>query len=409
MKKYDVVIAGAGPGGSTAAYNLSKAGLDICLLDKANFPRFKACGGGLCPHISKFSYIDNEFLKISSKSSTIYGPSLKYSMNYSPKRSLFYQINRNSFDHHLCLKAQEYGTDFLQKQYVKSIEKHDSNMIVKTKNSSYSCKLVIGATGVYGPIAKYLRKVENLPIRWNPSEIAFCLLTEIPMKEHELVDRFSEDRTVILFFLDKIKGGYGWVFPKKSSVNIGMGTLLNIFKLVDPISSFKEFIKQLISLGYLSKNLPSYKIHGGILPCKGPIPKNVTNNVILIGDSAGFVSPLTGEGIFFAMDSGKIASEVIIESFEKETFHSKQLKKYSYLCRKSWGKDLYKLIKLKSLLEKNIDKGIRYSILDNKLSIMLEKLMTFEKSPSELNSPIIRRYLFDFIRFDLFNIKKKDI
>lgn len=100
MKKYDVVIAGAGPGGSTSAYYLSKAGLKVCLLDRDKFPRFKACGGGLCPHITKFDFIDKKYYKTFSKSATIHSPSLKYIVNYSPQKIIFYQVDRKDFDYH---------------------------------------------------------------------------------------------------------------------------------------------------------------------------------------------------------------------------------------------------------------------------------------------------------------------
>ena len=74
--RYDILVVGAGPAGSTASYYLAKSGLNVLMLDKDNFPRDKACGGGLCSHVAKFDFVDRSYFKIVSRSATIYGPNV---------------------------------------------------------------------------------------------------------------------------------------------------------------------------------------------------------------------------------------------------------------------------------------------------------------------------------------------
>ena len=86
-KKYDVIIVGGGPGGATAAYNLAKEGISVCIIEKDSFPRNKVCGGGLCAHIRKFDYIDDIFFETVSTAATVYSPSQKHVAEYSPKKT----------------------------------------------------------------------------------------------------------------------------------------------------------------------------------------------------------------------------------------------------------------------------------------------------------------------------------
>ncbi|MEE9152404.1 MAG: NAD(P)/FAD-dependent oxidoreductase [Thermoplasmata archaeon] len=405
MKKRDVVIAGAGPSGATAAYYCAKAGLDTVLIDKNRFPRQKPCGGGLCPHIKRFKFIDEKFFSIHSNRSTLFSPSMKESMDYDPGRPIFYQVERKEFDNHICEKAQEAGAEFIQGTTVKSVERKDGGMLINTDRGFFKADIVLGATGVFGPVAKYVREQNNLPPRWSDSELAFCLVTEIPIGEKEVVKRYGEDRRVLMHFLEYVYGGYGWVFPKKEKVNIGMGTYLDVIKSYGIKKAFNRYIKLLVGDGFLPKKLPDYRPLGGMFPYKGPLPSSVCDNVMLLGDAAGFVSPLSGEGIFFAMDSGRLAAKTLRSAFKRGDLKKSTLSSYHNACMREWGKDLQLLVSLHRTLINNAERSVRYAARDPKLKDMFADVMTFNQSPRKLRSSIMTRLVIDFLKVDLLRMK----
>ena len=103
MKHYDVVVAGAGPSGATAAYYLAKQGKSVAFVDRAKFPREKACGGGLCVHIEEFDHIINnwdDFLESKCQRGIVYGPEF-LPVDYVSEKPFFYNIRRLQFDNKL--------------------------------------------------------------------------------------------------------------------------------------------------------------------------------------------------------------------------------------------------------------------------------------------------------------------
>ncbi len=103
MTRFDVVVEGAGPAGATAAYYLAKQGRSVALVDRAKFPREKACGGGLCVHIEEFDHIvDNwdDFLESKCTRGIVYGPD-GLAVDYRQETPFFYNIRRSTFDHKL--------------------------------------------------------------------------------------------------------------------------------------------------------------------------------------------------------------------------------------------------------------------------------------------------------------------
>jgi geranylgeranyl reductase family protein len=405
MKEHEVVIAGAGPSGATAAYYCAKAGLDTVLIDKDRFPRHKPCGGGLCPHIKRFGFIDEKFFSLPSSRSTLYSPSMIEYMDYDPGRPIFYQVERKEFDNHICEKAQEVGAEFIQGTTVNSVQREAKGMLITTDRGLFKAKCVLGATGVFGPVAKYVREQNNLPPKWSDSQLAFCLVAEIPLGEMEVVKRYGEDRRVLMHFLEYIQGGYGWVFPKKEKVNIGMGTYKDVIKSYGTKKAFNRYIELLVKGGFLPKKLPEYRLLGGMFPYKGPLSSSVCDHAILLGDAAGFVSPLSGEGIFFAMDSGRLAAKTLHTAFTRDDFSKSSLLSYHKICMREWGNDLKVLVRLHGALINNAERSVRYAARDPKLKAMFADVMTFNQSPRKLRGSIMTRLILDFLKVDLLKMK----
>ena len=123
MTDADFIVCGAGPGGSTASQYLAEKGHSVLLLDKDDFPRDKACGGGLCPHILEFDHVKenlDQFLESVCYRGMIFSPSLKHSIDHRSKTPLFYNIRRKVFDHELVKFAQESGAELKGPTYGRS-------------------------------------------------------------------------------------------------------------------------------------------------------------------------------------------------------------------------------------------------------------------------------------------------
>ncbi len=401
MQHYDAVIVGAGPAGSTSAYYMARSGLKVCLLDRAVFPREKVCGGGLCSHIRKFDYIDESYFGTYSSTATIYSPSLKYGVDYCPDKDIIYQTDRRAFDYHLCLKAKEQGAHFFEYQKVEHIAKDDKNVHVYTGDNKYTARVLIGAAGVFCPAALYLRKNYRLPASWKRSQLAFCLVADIPLGRSEVLKRYKGTKNSVLFFLKNVHGGYAWVFPKEESVNIGLGSYVEIMKSYGSHKAFNEFVDILCQMEYLPQKLPCFDIKGGILPFCGPLSRVYADSMLLAGDSAGFVSPLSGEGIFYAMDSGRIAGEVVKECFEKGRFDARQLSRYQDICNDEWGRDLKILNRYHRLLINNAERSVKYARYDGDFLNLLGGIMNMEHKPSEVRLKILKGMVKNFFKFEL--------
>lgn len=390
MKEYDVVIAGAGPAGSTSAYYLAKSGLRVCLLDRCYFPREKTCGGGLCSHVSKFSFIDKSFFKTASSAATIYGSRALSGVEYAADREIVYQTDRKYFDHHLCLHAVKAGADFIENERVTNLQREGHRLHVYTSGGKYTGRAVIGAGGVFCPVATSVRKQNGLPSSWDTGQLFYCLVSEIPVDESEIEKRFGKGRNCVLFFPDHIRGGYAWAFPKKNSVNAGLGSYISALKSYGAFKAFYEYIDLLKHLDYLPQEQPCADIKGGVLPAAGPLKKTYTDNILLAGDAAGFVSAFSGEGIYYAMDSGRIASEVLLRSFEKGRLDAEQLSSYQSIWTRKWGRDLKMLSRFNGFLHDNVERIIRYARNDEKFLDLAGGIMMMEERPTKSLLKVMR-------------------
>ncbi len=387
MAKYDVIVAGAGPGGASAAYYLAKAGIKTALVDQDTFPRYKPCGGGLCPHCEEFKWIDRKYFGPGSNVATIFSPSLKYEAYYDPGSPIFYEADREQFDNHLYEKALDAGAEFVHAN-IKGIKK---GMVVETDGKPIKGRTVIGATGVYGPIAKYVRKKIGLPQRWDNDQLGSCMLTEFKVGEDFIEEIYSEDRRALMFFLKFIRGGYGWVFPKQDSLNIGVGTHFNTVRAYGAHKAHADFMSILKKKKLLPKKVPKFEVKGGQVPFRGPLKKFVCDNVILIGDAAGFASPMSAEGIYFAIESGRLAAKSLEANLQTDTLSTKDFTGYHKDCMTGFGKDLNILVDAHELMVNNAETSVRIASYDDKLRDMFAELLSFRRPPSKLIGPAKRR------------------
>ncbi len=208
MKRYDAIVVGAGPAGSTAAYRLASAGADVLLLDRARFPRDKPCGGGVTGRAARLLPFSVEPVVehvVSAVDLRLrYGKSLARG-NGDP---LVYMTQRKRLDHFLVQKAVEAGAELRDGVKVSDLEVRADGVAVE----GIEADVLIGADGVNGVTARTLGLGGN-------RVVGVALEANMPYAK---MDRSAYDGRLALE-LGVVPGGYGWVFPKGDHANFGVG------------------------------------------------------------------------------------------------------------------------------------------------------------------------------------------
>ena len=299
--RYDVTIIGAGPAGSSAAHVLSSYGMKVCIVDKSTFPRNKLCGGLLTIRTQR---IFNDIFNIS------WDPVIEYVsdgirfyhlnklLNEVKNYKKLFFTNRVLFDNFIVEQAIKAGT----KTYfgISIVNFDENNKVIKLEDGrKIVSDFIVGADGVNSAVSKHLFKK---PLNLN--HIALGLEIELDR------NKIYADRIYPEIYFGVLKWGYGWVFPKKDTLTVGIMGLLKYNTNMN--QTFLKFINILFK-GTFDKSA----VKGHYIPfgCYKQIPGK--NNILLCGDAAGLVDPITGEGIAFALQSGKYAGQAIIEASTK--------------------------------------------------------------------------------------------
>jgi len=403
MLQFDVVVVGAGPAGSTAAKFLSEKGVNVLLIDKSKFPRDKPCGGGIpIRTLKKFKYIEEKNLIESySYGGSLHAMSPKCSLEIPTNTPLVAMILRKKFDYELVKLAIENGTTFFDKKAVQEISILNDKVISKTSDGSkIESQIVIGADGVWSNIAKQsqLRCINN--------NMCLSLFQQFPIGTNTLDEFYTEKRVIHVYI--KVQGifGYGWIFPKKKHINIGICEFESYkdkqSKMKNLKNTFINFIEILKKDEIIPKNIIIDKCKGAFLPLK-PLPKTYANRVILCGDAAGLINPATGEGIHYAMSSGQIASDIIINALEKGNMSTKFLSKYESAWKKDFGKDIKIFLRAQNGFRKKGSNLLKIVSKDKKIAEIAIGVATGNISVSECKFKLIRRFLYLYFK-ELLNI-----
>jgi digeranylgeranylglycerophospholipid reductase len=197
-------------------------------------------------------------------------------------------------------------------------------------------KIVIGADGPTSMVARET----GLHRRWSSKEITPCRVAEVPASESEILNIYTSDLEYHFFANLGGMPGYGWIFPKRETINIGLG-VVGTHSAGLP-TRFKVFTTYLMKKGLLPRDADISKAKGALVPTGGPIANTVSDRCLLVGDSAGMVSPLTGGGIAYAMQAGRIAAKVIGEALGNGNTSQNALAAYQKSWRAKFGDELSK-------------------------------------------------------------------
>jgi geranylgeranyl reductase family protein len=305
VQLWDAMVVGAGPAGCAAAYDLAAAGQSVLLLDKSDFPRAKACAGGLTSKaVQALRYsIDPVVRKVigrvrlegeTSSSSPAGAVVLK---SRSP---ICVMTVRAEFDEYCLRKTTAVGACLRKIEGVRQILGCGDQVHLLTEGAHYRARFLVGADGASGQVRR-LCAVGS----WFSQGFALEVQTAVPREEIDLTFDFAS-----------VSNGYAWIFPKGNHLNVGVYSL----------SSASSLTRNRL-LSYVKNRLGTDTLHGvtgqylgiGAGESAEYIQPDLRDRVFLVGDAGGFADPLTGEGIYGALVSGQAAAKAILAELRGES------------------------------------------------------------------------------------------
>ena len=317
---YDVIVVGGGPGGAASAREAAKLGLDVLLIEKEAHPRRKICAGGFRADLPNLLDFDvSSVIEHETCGSHIYAPSGLKVICTRPEIA-GYTVKRSLFDHLLLTKASEAGAEVRAGLEVIDVHEGTNEVCIECNDGkSYSARYIVGADGVNSRIA---RKTGIKP-KWADKEIGLCIEAGVPMDYDEIMNITQgpyddSKRVCIEIFFGGLEHAYSWCFPKKDEVSLGLGCLMPYASGLK--QAWAKFIENFEKLNGVKVDISNAKAMR--VPLAGPIKTTTTKRIMLIGDAGGFVSPATGEGIYYAVETGQIAARTIsathVNEYQKE-------------------------------------------------------------------------------------------
>lgn len=290
MTNYDVIVAGAGPSGSMAARLLAERGAQVLLLDKQKFPRDKPCGGGVTLRAASVQDVDLSPVIERTIHAARFSLRLGESFDRRFDRPLTYMTQRCRLDQHLAERAAEAGAHLHDGEALREIEV-DRGVTARTDRDVYTARILVGADGANGTSGR------SLGLRPEYEE-AVALEGNVPFPNGVP----EEWRDVVALDVGGLAGGYGWVFPKSDHLNVGVGAWKYASFTLKP--KLAELSRR---YGFDPAALENLRGHH--LPVRRSGTPIARGPVALVGDAAGLVDPLSGEGIHMAFASGRLAAE----------------------------------------------------------------------------------------------------
>ena len=327
---YDVVIVGAGSAGASAALEFARrSNLHILLIDKAMLPREKPCGGAMPSSVEKLLDLDlSPIIKNRTQILKLYHSYENEVLKKTLKSNAPMLIDRLEFDMFLLDKACAIALEKIEvwdNSAVKSIVEKEAYVHIELDDGQeVQAKYLIAADGALGKTASMVGLMKK-------RRFAQSFDAEITTDDQYYNDH--QDTMVMNYFC--LPHGYGWIFPKeKNRFSCGVGTWGKPLNLKRELDDF-------IGRSFPKENIENIEVRGFPIPVYQGTQRISTNRVLLAGDAAGLVDPVSGEGIRFALHSGKIAANVITKAFKDlEMKNNSVAGKYQKIIHDKIGKEL---------------------------------------------------------------------
>lgn len=320
---WDVVVIGAGPAGSMTAFWLAKHGVKVLLIDRAAFPRWKTCGGGITAHAAQALPFDFSPVVQTELAGIRFSFNLAHPFTRHANRPLVYGVQRSRFDAFLAQQAMNAGVTFADRLSIRGYSLTTSSVRVQTDHDMISTKILVGADGANSLVSRRLNGREAFVNQLG-------LVCEIP---HHWLPGEQPRPPLVRVDAGTLAHSYGWVFPKGDMANIGVGGSAS------SNMELRTYLFQYLKAHGIHDKTHSHdlSLRGHKLPTLTPTAKLASNRILLVGDAAGLVEPFTGDGISNAIRSASIAAETILDALSSGAM---ELAHYEKRVREEIGSDL---------------------------------------------------------------------
>ena len=372
MKKFDVIVVGAGTAGCLTAKTLAKAGLEVGLLDRKSKEKIgeKICGNAIGKHhfdALGLEYPSGDEMKSRIAGVKIYSPDMETVFQIKSERLYGFIVNRRLFGQRLLKLALDAGATLLDStQVTEPILKDHAVTGVIAKDAKtgstiqLQSKVVVDASGFSAVLRRKLPPEIGIDSEVRNEDVEACYREIRQLKGHVASPDFCE------IYLDQniAPGGYYWIFPEgETKTNVGIG-----------VSMTKNFPKPKDQLYTRVLSKPLFKgstvITGGTwyVPTRRPLDCMVGNGVLVVGDSACQVNPIHGGGMGPSMMGGVLAGETIIEALEKGDVTREGLWQYNVKYLHSYGVkqaglDIFRIFLLQGVNNDELNYGMRYRLI----------------------------------------------
>jgi len=342
-KIYDVCIVGAGPAGSTCAYYLTQKGIIPLLLEKKEFPRDKICGDAFPQraqiHLERMGVlqklIDEKKGRWTAQGGLVSPGGIVYTGDsYAETKShLVIAVKRKIIDEMLCKTAVEAGSVLVENYSVKEVYFNNNQGYwtihpKKGEKPPFRAKILILADGASSHIAQSLGIVKGPP-------------QTVCSRSYVKAGTYKFDQDGIIVIPMKLVPGYCALLKEADDdlvfccyiLPFGKTRTENLYKIHHDLIENEAFICEALGPNAELEEMKAAPIRFG------GTSQSYDNHLLIVGDAAGMIDPLTGEGLQYAMDAAEIAANMIVDAFRKNNFTKKFFKQYQKRWMKSFGKD----------------------------------------------------------------------
>lgn len=343
----DVLVVGAGPAGSSAAKHAALNGVKVLMVEKkSEIGAPKRCAEGVSKDGLINLGIEPSSRWITSEIDGIRmvspgGTDVWLTEDTVKLPEMGYVVERKVFDKFMAMDAARAGADIMLKTLAKGLKIKDGYAIVKAEKMGeefeIKAKIVIGADGPESRVG-----------RWGGLKTAVKPKHMESGAQFEMVGVEMENPNALEFYFGSVApGGYAWVFPKGDDIaNVGLAVVSTLTE-----KSAYEHLVEFAETCPTTKNATAVELNIGGDPVGGILKKIAADNVLVVGDAAGMVNPLTGGGIISGMEGGLIAGEIAAAAIKEGDVSEKRLVEYEERCGKELGESFDKYIKARDYLD----------------------------------------------------------
>ncbi|RJX17633.1 MAG: geranylgeranyl reductase family protein [Ammonifex sp.] len=317
---HQVIIVGAGPAGAHLAYLLSREGINVLVLEKERLPRYKPCAGGVTIKSCRLLDYSLDPIIEDTVRTVVLTHHQAQPVTVARDRPIVHTVSRERFDEFLVEKARKAGVEVRDGVRVNRVHVNDAGVSVHADNVVWPGQVLVGADGALSVVAHTLGLARR-------KKTAVTLAKEVKVPGERLV----QNRGIIKVQYGFAPGTFTWVFPKADRLSLGAGTLAPRF------TGLRALLGEVIRSEGLANLAATSRTQGWTIPYN-PRPDLLHHGrALVVGDAAALADAFTGEGIYAALVSARLAMEVIADQIKKA---APDLRHYTGLVRERMGPEM---------------------------------------------------------------------